>query len=179
MKLSNKNGQTIVEAMIALGILTTGFLGIMALLTKSFFLNRVTSDELTATYLASEGTEVMKNILDHDIYVLGNTWGTCGGVCTNDGTYIADYTTGAPGQDQSLTAIAACPGPYLHIDPTTNLYNYTGSATTNFQRCLRITHTVSAGTIIEVTVNSIINWNTGTFTPQGLNIEDHFYNWHP
>lgn len=175
LQFSHKTGQSIIEAVVAISILTTGFLGIMALLSRSFFLNRITADELTATYLASEGIEIIKNILDHDIYTPGNTWGTCGGACA-DGTYIADYTTGSSEEEQPLALIAVCPGPYLHVDPVTHLYSYTGGVTTNFQRCLRITHG-SLGN--EVTVNAIVTWSTGSLTSQSLNLEDHFYNWHP
>ena len=65
---TSRRGQSIIEAMVAISILTTGFLGIFALLSKSFFLSRVVADETTATYLASEGMEITKNIIDHDVY---------------------------------------------------------------------------------------------------------------
>lgn len=170
--------------MIALSVLTVGFLGIATLLSKSFFLNRVNADEVTGTYLASEGIEIMKNMLDHDVYS-GGTWGTCGGSCGSDGTYIADYTTGmGPSvQDQPLLA-TACAGagyPHLNFSTSTRLYSYSSvnSVTTGFQRCIRISHTVSNGTFAEVTVDSIVTWSTGPLASQSVDLEDHFYNWHP
>ena len=54
--------------MVAITVLTVGFLGISSLLSQSLALNRVTTNEITATYLASEGIEIAKNLIDHDVY---------------------------------------------------------------------------------------------------------------
>jgi len=164
--------------MVAITVLTVGFLGITTLLVKSFFLSRVTANDLTATYLASEGVEVAKNLLDHDLYS-GAAWGTCGGDCTvAAGEYTLDYATGESGVDQLTSAL--CPGPYLYLDPTTNLYtdaNYSGAEVkTAFQRCVKIVHDPS-GSGQEVTVDSIVTWSTGVITSQNIDLQDHFYNW--
>ena len=60
----SRRGQTLVEALVALSILTTGFFGIVSLLTKSFQLNRTTMNDTQATYLAAEGIEIAKNLID-------------------------------------------------------------------------------------------------------------------
>ncbi len=163
--------------MVAIGILTTGFLGIVTLLSKSFFISRVTSDELTATYLASEGVELTKNILDADLWN-GGTWGTCGGTCVADGAYTVAYDS------KGLTALGVGPGfhcsslitvPPLQLDPATDMYGYNGSVTTNLARCIQIEH-ISAN---EIVVDSVITWATGPLTAQRLDVADVFYNWHP
>jgi Tfp pilus assembly protein PilV len=38
--IHSRRGQTLVEALVALSILTVGFVGVVVLLTKSFQLNR-------------------------------------------------------------------------------------------------------------------------------------------
>ena len=78
----SRRGQTLVEALVALSILTVGFVGIIVLLTRSFQLNRTTANDTQATYLAAEGIEVAKNLIDHDVYeqLSGNSsysWGSC------------------------------------------------------------------------------------------------------
>ncbi len=170
-----RKGQTIIEAVLAISVLTVGFLGIMALLSRSLFLSRVTSNELTATYLASEGIEIVKNIVDHDIYAGPPGWGSSFG---GGGDFAPDYTTCTSGIGScsvgSLTP-TSCPGNQLMLDPATHLYSYTGSVATPFSRCVRIT-IVSAN---EIQVNSMVTWSTGPLTSQSINLEDHFYNWHP
>ena len=66
--LHSHRGQTLVEALVALSILTVGFVGIVTLLTKSFQLNRTTSNDTQATYLAAEGIEIAKTSINYDVY---------------------------------------------------------------------------------------------------------------
>lgn len=168
---TSRRGQSIVEAMVAISILTTGFLGIFTLLSKSFFLSRVVANETTATYLASEGIEITKNLIDYDVYK-GLADGTSlWGNCCAPGTYRVDYTG---------TSLTFYPSPlsnptYLQFDPANFRYGYAGSVTTPFNRWVIIT---TPGPN-EIKVNVVVQWSTGTFTSQNINLEDHFYNWHP
>lgn len=171
-KEKSRRGQTIIEAMIALSVLTSGFLGIVALLSRSFFLNRVTSDSLTATYLASEGIELAKNLIDHDVYAhlaippQGAGWDTTFGA---GGNYELDYAT--------CTSGACIPtiftGSTLKFDPATGRYSYSGPNPTGFARLIRIT----VPNANEIVVSSIVTWSTGILTSQSIDLEDHFYNW--
>src|SRR6185369_4698812 len=78
-----RSGQSLIEAIIAITLLTIGFLGIARLLSQSLFFTKVVSDQTTATYLAAEGIEIVKNLIDHDVYMqlhnppLGPGWGNC------------------------------------------------------------------------------------------------------
>lgn len=176
MNIKFRKGQTVVEAIVAIMLLTTGFLGAVALLSRSFFLNRVVTDETKATYLASEGIEVVKSLIDHDIYqgIVGNGPGWVNPAplpCCAAGTYRVDY--------QSI-ALTPYPFPqaaptFLRFDPTVNAYNYVGSVTTGFNRWVVITYPNPG----EVSVVSRVEWRTGPITSQNVILEDHFYNWHP
>ncbi len=166
-----RKGQTVIEAIVAIMLLTTGFLGVVALLSRSFFLNRVITDETKATYLAAEGIEVVKSLIDHDVYQglagKGPGWGSC---CAA-GTYRLDYGS---------TALTAYPFPqstptFLHFDPAGNVYDYGGSVTTGFNRWVAITYPMPN----EVSVIAHVEWKTGPLTTQTITLEDHFYNWHP
>jgi hypothetical protein len=174
----SRKGQSLVEAMIAISVLTVGFLGLIALLSKSFFYSREVSDKMRATYLASEGIEIVKNLVDHDMTVssesggLEGGWGSCfTGYGSHD--FEMDYTTA---DCTSLHSYSA-PGDPLLFDSATHLYGYENSANTaptNFTRDIRI---VPNGD--EIIVQSIVNWSTGPITSQNVIMEDHFYDWQP
>ena len=182
---SRRNGQSLLEAVVALGVLTTVLLGVSPLLSRSFLLNRVNTDETTGTYLAAEGIEITKNILDHDYYTgaadPGASWGTCGGTCTANGLYRMDYASAIATPILS-GACDASDDPYLYFSTTTKLYSYSSvnAATTTFQRCITISHTrYGGGRISEVTVDSMVTWSAGPLAAQSVDLEDHFYNWRP
>ncbi len=67
VNLGSENGQSLIETVVALSVLVVGLLGIVVLLNNSLGLNRVTADNYTATYLAAEGIEVIKNLIDANI----------------------------------------------------------------------------------------------------------------
>ncbi|MGC9599321.1 MAG: hypothetical protein ABSE18_02965 [Minisyncoccia bacterium] len=177
MKAPDRKGQSLLEAMIALGVLMTGFLGIMTLLSQSFFLSRTTSDRLTATYLASEGIELAKNLIDHDVYA-GNGWGACFAIPVGgSGDYEVDYATLTQGQS---CPPAAYGGRHLIFDQTAHLYGYNFSnaaddlVVTGFTRDVRVA-VPAASQGNEIVVTSIVGWPNG----QTIMLEDHFYNWRP
>src|SRR5665213_3037246 len=122
-KILNHGGQSLVEVMLALSVLTVGFLGILTLLAQSIHISKTLSDQTTAAYLAAEGIEVAKNLIDHDMYqsvehVPGATgWGSCFGLTVGQQQdFEMDYSQ------------ATCPpslynaSDILYYDPTTHLY---------------------------------------------------------
>jgi type II secretory pathway pseudopilin PulG len=191
---SSRKGQTIIEAMVALSILMIGLMGVLTLLSRSFLLARVASDQAKATYLASEGIEIAKSLIDHDVY-FGVTAGSGGetsgwsgslsGSCFNFSTggtnyYDLDFQTyGCP------QPVGSDPDPlYFYTDPSTGAGMYydsadanylTGATLTNFSRVVK----VSRPSDNEIDVQSMVTWSTGTVINQSLTLEDHFYNWHP
>ncbi len=171
--------------MVALFVLTTGFLGIVTLLSQSLYISKNISTETTATYLAAEGIELAKNIIDHDVYqhldcnVQGTGWaqGSHDTAFTVGRSYQLDYTTC---NDLAGRATDCDPQLYnnqnqLLLDPTTGLYGYQSGAPTPFTREVRISSDLSNE---ELTVQSIVTWHVGLGT-QSVTLEDDFYNWHP
>jgi type II secretory pathway component PulJ len=170
---SGRSGQSLIEVMVALSLLTVGFLGVFNLLSRSLFLNKTVSNEATATYLAAEGVELAKNLIDHDVYLslagAGGGWGNC---FKNGGDFELDYMT------QSCPIADANAG----VDPlwyhaTTGLYDYNengGGTKTNFARDINILNVSNH----EIRVSVKVLWNTGP-TPESVTVEDHFYNWQP
>lgn len=159
----SRRGQTIVEAIVAVSTLLTGFLGIFTLLGTSLHNSRIVSDNTAATYLAAEGIEVVKNILDHNV-IMGASWSSG----FSPGDFEDDYTS-------TVLSPYVGTGRNLSFNTATNLYGYGGGDTqTTFKRRIRIAFYGSD----EIGINSIVSWTTGR-TQSSVNLEDHFLNWRP
>lgn len=172
--IHSRRGQTLVEALVAISILTTGFIGIVALLNKSFQLNRITTNDTQATYLASEGIEITKSLIDHDVYsgLPSNEW--FGQSFTNTGHYYGiDYRTDTTAGLTVSNATASAP---LYLDPTTNLFSYDSSGIrTKFVRDIWVGLSADG---YDLDVRSTVTWTDGGLS-NNITLEDHFYDWHP
>lgn len=167
---SARSGQALIESIVAVSILTVGFLGIFSLLSQSLSLNRVVSDNYTATYLAAEGIEIVKNLIDANT-IRGQAW-NCG---LTDGVYEAAWDSLPAAGACGGTALASNQNRFLSFSSATNLYSYSGTSPTSFKRQIILTR-VSGD---ELKVVSQVNWTgrgTGNFS---VNLEDHFYHWRP
>jgi hypothetical protein len=176
-----RSGQSLIEVMVAITLLTVGFLGITSLLSQSLALNRVVANQLTATYLASEGVEVAKNLIDHDFYAQqidgqGDGWGSCFG---SGGDFELAYDTP---DCSSLTEFVGAGDP-LYYHPDTHLYDYdsNGGTETNFTRDIRVQRNStgpSDTTGDEITVKAIVSWPGLAGAGESVTLEDHFYKWY-
>src|SRR3989344_7063024 len=104
---TKRGGQLLVEAMVALGVITVGLLGMLELLSNSLSLNRVAADQYTGTYIASEGIEIIKNLIDKNV-IAGAPWNTG----FSNGFYEADYT------NVSLPLAPFGAGRFINVDST-------------------------------------------------------------
>ena len=158
-RIFSNNGQVLVEAIVAISLLTVGFLAVFSLLGRSLSLNRATVQSYIATYLAAEGIEVARNIVDTN-GIQKRAW--------NDGFGNDDYET-----EYNSNSFTQNQGRFLSYDPSTRLYSYGGPIQTPFKRVIRI-NLIGAD---EIRVNSIVTWTGvggGNFQ---VNLEDHFMNW--
>ena len=175
----SRSGQSLIEVMVAITMLTVSFLGISVLLSRSLALNRVTANDVTAAYLASEGIEITKNLIDHDVYAglahKGTGWGTCfAGRGTPD--FELDYETTDCG---SLAAYDSSK-PLLY-DPPTHLYGYEAGVATIFARDIRVSRNPAwpgDPNDDEITINVLVSWSGLDGAPDRINLEDRFYNWY-
>lgn len=160
-------GQSLIEMIVALTMLTTAFLGITTLLTRSFSLNRTATTETVASYLAAEGIELTKNMIDYDVYH-GNAWETC----CSAGDHSVDIA--------NLISLGSTPDEYLKFDSnpndsTANMYQYKTGSDSPYKRRIRITIPQN----YEIDVQSVVTWSSGLGTNESVTAEDHFYDWHP
>ena len=187
--IHSRRGQTLVEALVALSILTMGFIGIISLLSRSFQLNRTASDDTQATYLAAEGIEIAKNIIDYDVYygfrqsTSTNDWGCSFNLSSGQSAdYELDYTkvvsslSGCGAAPGKVSSAAQAQAAHLYFNPSTTLYTYNSFAPavqSDFTRDIRITNDGE-----DLNVQSIVKWTSGSLS-NTITLEDYFYNWHP
>ena len=151
-----------VEAMVALGVITVGLLGMLELLSNSLSLNRVAADQYTGTYIASEGIEIIKNLIDKNV-IAGVPWNTG----FSNGFYEADYT------NVSLPLAPFGAGRFINVDSTTGSYGYGAGMTTTYKRSIEIA-LIGAD---EIRVNSLVTWSSRGAASFSVNVEDRFFNW--
>ena len=149
--------------MIAVSVLVVGFLGITTLLSRALGLNRVVADNYTATYLAAEGIEVAKNILDGNA-LQGRPWNA--GFANGD--FEVEYSSVG-----NMISQPNCTDRNLLYDASFGRYNYRSGTETSFERCVSV---MLIGPD-EVQVNSRIEWITRGGGAFSIDLEDHFYNW--
>lgn len=162
MHIPTRRGQALIESIVAMSVLIIGFLAVLTLLNQSYGLNRSVADNLTATYLASEGVEMVKNIIDTNAKN-GTTWNDVG--VTLPGDYIL-----AP-DGRSLVA----GNPALYYDTTANTYTYDsfGTRRSPFSRWIHVEFPGPDELMVDVTVS----WTGRGGVNEKTVLEDHFLNW--
>jgi len=97
IKIKNQKGQILVEVMVALAMVVIGLLGLLNLLSSSIGMNKVIADQYIASYLASEGIEIIKNIVDNNVADPTNGEGYARGLnpgtSENPSIYEVDYNS--------------------------------------------------------------------------------------
>lgn len=162
-----QHGYLLIEAMVAMGVLTTSVLGIFALMSQSIKFTRVIDDQYVGTYLAAEGVELTKNLLDTNT-LSGGAWNAGG--FASAGCYEIDVNS-------DMLPGVGCPETPLKLKNQVYSYDPTG-ATTGFSRSVDITPIIDPvdGTTQDgVQVVSTVKWAGGA---SSIVLEDKFYNWH-
>ena len=170
MVLDRSSGQTLVEAMVALGIITAGLLALFALIASSISAQRIVADRITATYLAAEGIEIVKNFIDTNALraAFGCSWNNGAGcIELQEGAYEVDYASDSLFPDQNR---------FLARDTSTGLYGYSFAGAAEATPFVRRVTLVFSPDGDEMRVNSFVYWKSrgGEYN---INVEDHFYNY--
>jgi hypothetical protein len=157
----NRQGSLMVEALVAISVSVIGFLGVFDLLSRSLAINKDINQKFVATYLAAEGIEIVKSLIDTN-YANGRSWN--GGL--SDGFWEAAY-------DASSLTPQNQPS-FLYFDPITGIYNYdTSKNQTLFQRTISIQNDPQGRWI---KVISRVQWNERG-TRKEIKLEDRFFDW--
>ncbi|MBI2591556.1 MAG: hypothetical protein HYW34_02675 [Candidatus Brennerbacteria bacterium] len=171
LKGSKSRGTILVEVIIAISIVIVGLLAVLRLLSRSISLNREVSNQLVATYLAEEGIEVAKNILDANTIKIG----IGDPPYTNSNQWNRDFTPGSYEIDYQSQALESDQGRFLFFDPDTGRYGYDTAVglQTFFKRRIDIENITNN----ELRISSKVNWDSRSGAISSVDLEDHFYNW--
>lgn len=148
-----------IEAMVGISIAVVGLLGVLGLVSHSLSLNHAVTDQLIGNYLAAEGIEITKNIIDANI-IQKKPWNQG----FSDGSFEADYSSLNLDFNSNRSIL---------FDSTTDRYGYETGSPTSFIRTINIELVGSD----EIKVNSIVKWTTVGGGQFESDVEDHFFNW--
>lgn len=175
-----KKGQIMIESLVGITIATVALLGVLALLSQSIGINKDVAGEFIATYLAAEGIEITKNIIDTNC-ARDRAWNT--GI--RRGSYEFEYDTIATpgGQLPGFLRISVDPNTRsinpLYYDSVSGLYSYDpGGTPTSFKRTIQIREDPSGlGTGVELGIVSVVEWIARGGGTEEVLMEDHFFDW--
>jgi hypothetical protein len=162
-------GQIIVEVMVGLAVVTISFTGFFGLLRTAIGMSSYVADNYRATYLASEGVEIAKNILDRN-FVERDTR------AFNEGLELGSAFSSADGSwhyEVSYDDPDLKPrGPWLRpIMFDGARYGYAAGEQTPFTREIIIKDNGSS-----IIVRSIVSWSVKG-APFSIELADTFYHW--
>src|SRR5579884_1105677 len=126
-----QSGQTLLETVVAIGILTMGLISAATLATYSFRAAQQDNDEIIGTALARQGIEAVKNIRDQnwlqDNLVDCSAQLGVGQFCYQNwlqGISPGDYDLQFKPQSKNVWKLVPTNSPYiLKYDPNTNMYS--------------------------------------------------------
>lgn len=172
----NYKGYTLIELVISIGILSIGIVTVFGLFNFVLRNERSVRSTFVATYLASEGIELVRNIRDANwkngrILQDGSSQDWRQGLtiplfCTTEGSGCGmDYS-------QWNLSLGLGNNP-LRFDSSSGRYSYASGTETLFRRILVVE---DKDTPYSLRVRSIVRWSQGGAN-RSITIEDYLYNW--
>lgn len=192
-----------VEAMVASVIGVVGILGVLALLTNSMAKSREVSERFIATFLASEGIEIVRSLVDEN-YTNGTspytTWDNLfvdgqksyyrmqydvslrDFSCVvkgsaSDGTPCSTLPPGLTDRMKMVDVTATTTPDPLLFHPSDSSYSYAaaGGTVTPFTRMVAITYDKTMAPY-KIKFDSIVFWDSRS-GPRLIEMEDYAYDW--
>jgi prepilin-type N-terminal cleavage/methylation domain-containing protein len=174
-------GFTLIETLVALSIFLISIVGIMTVLSSGLTDINSAKKKMTATFLAQEGIEYVRNIRDTYVLYSGLTstgWADfnnkllpcmTGIGCSVDDQYLDFYNPNMPIENLVLMPCAVnCP---LYYDEINGKYNSSEfGVPTTFSRTIKAEQ-VSQD---EVKISATVSWGTGT---QKVTLSENLFNW--
>jgi hypothetical protein len=159
---------TLVEALIAMSILIIGIISSFILVTRALYNTSIIQDRLTASFLAQEGLESVREIRDSNYIkkINGGSNGWADGL--QSGIYRISFENGL----EKITDLSEATL-YFHDD--TGLFDYNSSGTlTSFKRQIQIDKISD----YELRITITVSWQTKGIN-YSLQAEDHLFDWLP
>jgi len=166
--MNMKNGFSLLETLVALGVLSLALAGALTLASMGVRSASSAYNQSLAFFLASESIEYIRNVRDSDI-LIGGDWladlRNCLGVdCVIDAA-----------KESYSEAFSVCSGscPVLRLNSSSGLYTQNaGDSASIFTRAVRIEEVVAGR---EVKITSAVSWRQGSVN-RSFVIEERLFN---
>ncbi|MFH1990402.1 MAG: prepilin-type N-terminal cleavage/methylation domain-containing protein [Patescibacteria group bacterium] len=153
----NNRGLTLLETIVAVGLIVVGLVAALSLITTSLFYVSNIYDRLVAANLTVEGIEVVRNIRDNN-WLQNRVWNS--GLA--DGDYQAAYDSMALSSYNGYPFLLDSDGPY----------NYASGTVTPYVRKISIANLSN----YEIRVIATVTWQRRGIT-HSSSAEDRLFNW--
>jgi prepilin-type N-terminal cleavage/methylation domain-containing protein len=163
----SSEGFTMVEIIVTIFILGLALAAIYGILSVDMASATASKNNYTASMLAQEGVELVRNFRDSD-WLAGREFGSLGGLGGPvNGVFAVEWsgTTLLP---------AEFADEYLEKD-SNGVFSYDGGGDTLFKRAITIDETTDPG--VEIIVRVDVTW-TERGLDKKLSAEDHLFNWY-
>jgi hypothetical protein len=181
MKVNKENGQLLIEALVAISVMMVGMMAVFGVLSQSLSLSRVAADQYIAANLASEGVEIVKNMVDSEYLddpttLLPRAFGESISDGDSDQFCAVDIYTQPAYLDVENNSWNCESNPddtqVLGFDADNGRYSIDRGQPTKFRRYV----SVSKGDPT-IKVISTVEWSTKGGSPSTVTIVDVLYNW--
>ncbi len=173
LMINNKNkGFSIIEAMVAIFILTFSITVLMSVVANSIFQSRYAKNEITATYLAQEVIDYIRNDRDSNI----DNWTNF--ISQYDNCINSSCTIDVPTSNINSCYSNTCPNFYYNENVDNgSFYNYNNSGSlSSFRRTVNI---IMNNSDDEMIVNVSIDWkNKSNSSEKSLEMKSSLLNWY-
>ena len=177
---------TLVETLVAISIFSVSILGLLSILASGIANTSYAKQKMTASYLAQEGVEYIRNMRDtfvlYDATDAQTGWNSfksklsSAGCQANNGCYFDNQNLNYSNPSQPMAGIiltacgASCPD--LSYDSTTGKYGYAIGVDSGFTRRIQMTSMSSD----EIKVSSTVSWTqpSGSFN---ITFSEDLFNW--
>ena len=175
---TKERGFTLIETFVAISILTISIIAPMTLAAKSLSISYYVRDEVTASYLAQEAIETVRNVRDSNSL---NDLTTSSGIDQMTGI---PSTTGAPFTVDAHVAVnnsmQLCSSTCQPVQSNGTFYGYNDGSggtwvPTRFTRTVRATYVDAAKTDLRLVVD--VTWQTGGFQTRTVTLAEDLYRW--
>jgi Tfp pilus assembly protein PilV len=186
MKEKNpRTGSMMVEAIIALSLVTVGILGIVTLVSRSLALNHQVVGRLVSANLAAEGIEIVKSIIDWNVadpatplkpwdYGINDGFYDLNSLCTGlaDAAHDCASIGSIAESNMPNTAFGRAPTFKISSGAPWGYNPNLGSRDTSYKRVVRVEEISPT----EIKVNAYARYVLNGIN-YDINVEDHFFKW--
>lgn len=158
-KTKNGAGFTLIELMVVITVVSIGVIGVMNLLMQIFVYTRLNQSKLTASFLAQEGVEIVRNIRDTNWVEVAAGWDEDIFCCV-----VPPCDCEADYNDQALSLNQQR---YLKING--GFYNYDSGDQSRFKREITVDQEADGSIGVQVSV---------TWDDYEVKVMEQIYNWY-